>query len=146
MLTALQSDSVNLSAAAPGALRTFFRIVADWQLSAQDTRVLLGNPPESTFYKWKSGQVGQIGRDVLERISYVLGIYKALQILLPNPTSADGWIKRPNCPAKLADEACEASSLSARRTNSAARAGSALATSVACCRHSIACAGGATCG
>ena len=96
MLAALQSDSVNLSAAAPGALRTFFRIVADWQLSAQDTRVLLGNPPESTFYKWKSGQVGQIGRDVLERISYVLGIYKALQILLPNATSADGWIKRPN--------------------------------------------------
>ena len=96
MLAALQSESVNLSAAAPGALRTFFRIVADWQLSAQDARVLLGNPPESTFYKWKSGQVGQIGRDVLERISYVLGIYKALQILLPNATSADGWIKRPN--------------------------------------------------
>ena len=96
MLAALQSESVNLSAAAPGALRTFFRIVADWQLSAQDARVLLGNPPESTFYKWKSGQVGQIGRDVLERISYVLGIYKALQILLPNSSSADGWIKRPN--------------------------------------------------
>ena len=96
MLAALQSDSVNLSAAAPGALRTFFRIVADWQLSAQNARVLLGNPPESTFYKWKSGQVGQIGRDVLERISYVLGIYKALQILLPNSSSADGWTKRPN--------------------------------------------------
>ena len=96
MLAALQSESVNLSAAAPGALRTFFRIIADWQLSAQDARVLLGNPPESTFYKWKSGQVGQIGRDVLERISYVLGIYKALQILLPNSSSADGWIKRPN--------------------------------------------------
>ena len=96
MLAALQSESVNLSAAAPGALRTFFRIVADWQLSAQDARVLLGNPPESTFYKWKSGQVGQIGRDVLERISYVLGMYKALQIRLPNSSSADGWIKRPN--------------------------------------------------
>ncbi len=96
MLTLPQPQNVDLSAAAPGALRTFFRIVADWQLSAQDTRVLLGSPPESTFYKWKSGQVGQIGRDVLERVSYVLGIYKALQILLPNPASADGWIKRPN--------------------------------------------------
>lgn len=96
MLTVAQPQSTDLSAVAPGALRTFFRIVADWKLSAQDTRVLLGNPPESTFYKWKSGQVGQIGRDVIERISYVLGIYKALQILLPNPTSADGWIKRPN--------------------------------------------------
>ena len=95
MLAALQSESVNLSAAAPGALRTFFRIVADWQLSAQDTRVLLGNPPESTFYKWKSGQVGQIGRDVIERISYVLGIYKALPRLQDDKESfLAGYTKR----------------------------------------------------
>jgi len=26
----------------------------------------------------------------------VFGIYKALQELLPNPTRADAWIKRPN--------------------------------------------------
>lgn len=96
MSTVAQPQTLDLTAAAPAALRTFFRIVADWQLSAQDTRALLGSPPESTFYKWKSGQVGQVGRDVLERVSYVLGIYKALQILLPNPSSADGWIKRSN--------------------------------------------------
>ena len=96
MLTAQQPQALDLSAVAPGALRTFFRIAADWQLSAQDTRTLLGSPPESTFYKWKAGQAGQIGRDVLERVSYVLGIYKALHTLLPNTASADGWIKRPN--------------------------------------------------
>ncbi len=96
MLTLVQPQTVDLSTAAPGALRTFFRIVADWKLSAQDTRLLLGSPPESTFYKWKSGQVGQVGRDVIERVSYVLGIYKALHTLLPNPSAADGWITRPN--------------------------------------------------
>lgn len=33
---------------------------------------------------------------MLERISYVLGIYKALQILFPDPVRADAWIKRAN--------------------------------------------------
>ena len=32
-----------------------------------------------------------LGRDVLERVSYVLGIYKALQILFPDPGQADAW-------------------------------------------------------
>jgi hypothetical protein len=33
---------------------------------------------------------------VLERISYVLGIYKALQILLPDPARADAWVRASN--------------------------------------------------
>lgn len=53
-------------------------------------------PPESTYYKWKSGKVGAVSQDLLERVSYVLGIYKALQILLPRAEQADGWVKRPN--------------------------------------------------
>jgi len=36
--------------------------------------VLLGHPPESTFFKWKKDEEGSLSRDVLERISYVLGI------------------------------------------------------------------------
>ena len=32
----------------------------------------------------------------LERISYILGIYKALQLLLPDTRAADEWIRRPN--------------------------------------------------
>ena len=35
-------------------------------------------------------------QDTLERISYVLGIYRALQILLPDPERADVWVRRPN--------------------------------------------------
>lgn len=81
---------------APAALRTFFRIADAWGLGAQEARVLLGSPPESTFYKWKSGKVGQVSRDVLERVSYVLGIYRALQILLPEAEAADGWMRRQN--------------------------------------------------
>ena len=81
---------------APAALRTFFRIAAAWGLTQQEARTLLGSPPESTYYKWKGGQVRTVPRDLLERVSYILGIYKALQILLPEISAADGWVRRPN--------------------------------------------------
>ena len=81
---------------APAALRTFFRIASAWELTQAEARALLGDPPESTYYKWKSGRVGSVPGDLLERISYVLGIYKALQILLPDPAAADAWVRRPN--------------------------------------------------
>jgi hypothetical protein len=78
------------------ALRTFFRIAEAWSLSSDDARVLLGAPSRSTFFMWKKSGEGQLGRDTLERISYVLGIYKALQILLPDPAAADAWVRKPN--------------------------------------------------
>jgi hypothetical protein len=78
-------------------LRAFFNIARDWNLSADEQIVLLGSPGRSTFFKWKaSPQTARLGRDTLERLSLLLGIYKALQILLPQPNAADSWIKRPN--------------------------------------------------
>ena len=78
------------------ALRAFFAIADAWGLRAGEARRLLGDPPESTFYKWKKQRDGTPGRDVLERISHVLGIFKSLQILFPDPTRADAWIRRAN--------------------------------------------------
>jgi len=78
-------------------LRAFFNIANDWGLSANEQIVLLGSPARSTYFKWKSAPAtAKLPRDTLERLSYILGIYKALQILLPNPQSADSWIKKPN--------------------------------------------------
>ena len=78
------------------ALRTFFRVAEAWQLSTDEARTLLGDPPRSTFFAWKKSGAGPLARDTLERISYVLGIYKALQILLPEPVAADAWVRKPN--------------------------------------------------
>jgi hypothetical protein len=78
------------------ALRAFFNIAAAWNLSTAQQRKLLGDPPSSTFFKWKRELGASLPRDVLERISYVLGIYKALQILIPDATRADAWISTPN--------------------------------------------------
>ncbi len=78
------------------ALRTFFRIAGLWKLSVEEQMTLLGLTTRSTFFNWQKKPEVSLPRDTLERISYVLGIYKALQILLPSDQAADGWIRRPN--------------------------------------------------
>ena len=82
---------------ASAALQGFFNLSERWGLTATQERTLLGSPPESTFFKWKSERSARrLGRDVLDRISYLLGIYKSLNILLPSPRSADEWVRKPN--------------------------------------------------
>lgn len=78
------------------ALKAFFNICELWQLKDKQALILLGSPSERTFYKWKANHNGSLGHDHLERISYILGIYKALQILFPKAESADAWVKKPN--------------------------------------------------
>jgi hypothetical protein len=78
------------------ALRAFFGLADAWKLRIADQRKLLGDPAESTFYKWKRERDGAPGRDVIERISYLLGIWKSLQILFPDPAQADAWLRKPN--------------------------------------------------
>ena len=82
---------------ASAALQAFFNLAERWDLSAVEQRILLGSPADSTFYKWKAERsAGRLSRDALERISYLLGIYKALNILLPSTRAADEWIHKPN--------------------------------------------------
>ena len=78
------------------ALRTFFRIAELWSLSVEDQMTLLGLSARSTFFKWRKAPNVVLPKDTLERISYIVGIYKALQILLPDEKTADEWVKRPN--------------------------------------------------
>ncbi|SAK92475.1 hypothetical protein AWB79_06818 [Caballeronia hypogeia] len=87
-------DSSDLSAA---GLRAFLKIAEAWELSAEEQITLLGSPGRSTYFKWKNApESARLARDTLERLSLILGIYKALQILLPDPKAADTWIRRPN--------------------------------------------------
>ena len=78
------------------ALRTFFRIADLWSLSVDEQMTLLGLMARSTFFKWKKDPNTVLPKDTLERISYILGVYKALQILLPDERAADEWVRRPN--------------------------------------------------
>ncbi len=78
------------------AVRTFFRIAKLWNLSVEEQMILLGLTARSTFFKWKKDPDTVLPKDTLERISYILGVYKALQILLPDEEAADEWVRRPN--------------------------------------------------
>lgn len=87
-------DAQRLAAA---GLRAFERIAAAWGLSVDEQLCLLGQPPRSTFFAWrKQPDKAALSRDVLERLSNLLGIYKSLQILLPDPVAADAWVRKPN--------------------------------------------------
>ena len=78
------------------ALRTFFKIAERWNLNVEDQMTLLGITARSTYFKWKGEMDGRLTLDTLERISYVFGIFKALNILLPEEEAADAWINKPN--------------------------------------------------
>ncbi len=94
--TAQPAASIDRKGLSGPALRTFFKIAEFWDLSVDKQMTLLGVTARSTFFKWKKGPNTVLPRDTLERISYIVGIYKALQILLPDEQAADEWVKRAN--------------------------------------------------
>jgi len=81
--------------AAAAALRTFWRLAEAWQLGVGEQMTLLG-VGRSALYQWRQGKVGPLDRHVLERLSYLFGIYAALQLLLPDPERAAEWVRKPN--------------------------------------------------
>lgn len=78
------------------ALRSFFGIAEAWALSEEEQVILLGQPQPSSLHAWRSGQVETVSRDTVERISYLLGIFKAINTLLPEASRADAWLRRPS--------------------------------------------------
>jgi hypothetical protein len=97
-MSALESEVLaqNPSKTAQVALKVFFNIMNEWNVKNQDQITLLGKPGSTTFYNWKKGQASSLSVDTMERISYIIGIYKALGILFPTREQADAWIKKPN--------------------------------------------------
>ena len=94
MATASPAKDPNRKDLTGPALRTFFRIADAWGLKEQEQMRLLGLDSRSTLQSWKRGAVAAIPKDALERISYVMGIYKGLKVLLPK--SANDWVRKPN--------------------------------------------------
>lgn len=82
---------------ASAALQSFFNITEHWGLSREQQRSVLGSPNKTVFTQWSITKTAKnLNDDVLTRISFILGIYKALHSLFTDSTAADGWIKRPN--------------------------------------------------
>lgn len=79
----------------PVGMDAFLRLAELWELSTEDQIQLLGSPGRSTFFKWKKDG-GNLPKDTNERISHLLAIFKALEIVLPDHQAADGWVHRSN--------------------------------------------------
>lgn len=79
----------------PAALKAFFNIMARWKLRDEDARALLGGVSNGPFYEMKRNPDRTLDTDRLTRISYLVGIFKALGIL-HSEALADAWVRQPN--------------------------------------------------
>lgn len=82
-------------------IRAVLNIGRLWNLTDADLSVLLGGVGVSSVRRWRrslgNGALRvDVRRDLQDRLSLILGIYKALQILFPDPVQSDGWIRRPS--------------------------------------------------
>jgi len=85
-------------------MRTFLAIADEWQLTVPARRILLGELPESTYHKWKLGDVGTPSRDQLERLSLLLGIYKAIRLLFSDDATGIRWLRAVNAAPDFASQ------------------------------------------
>jgi len=95
------SPVVDLSAKAererlsPSAIKAFLNIMAAWGVRDEDARALLGGTSNGRFYTMKKSPRRSLDADTLTRISCLVGIFKALNILYSKEL-ADAWVLRPN--------------------------------------------------
>lgn len=91
------APAVSAQRMSAAGLRAFARIAQAWGLNVDEQLALLGQPPRSTYFAWRRHpEKAALPRDTLERLSNLLGIYKSLEILLPDPAAADAWVRQPN--------------------------------------------------
>jgi len=88
------SRKENRTRLSPAAIKGLLRIATHWKLRDDDTRSLLGGMSSGSFYTLKN-RAKTLDEDQLTRISLLIGIYKALNILYGQKL-ADAWITQPN--------------------------------------------------
>lgn len=82
------------------AVKLFFGIAEEWNLTDDQRCTLAGLGTRTTLHNWRqklaAGDPIKLGKDTLERLSYVAGIYKAIQLLFSDPAQWKHWVRKPN--------------------------------------------------
>ena len=88
----------------PAARKAFFKIAAAWEIRDEEAKQLLGGISNGAFYQMKAGEMKTpLDQDRLIRVSLLVGIFKALNILYSQKL-ADSWISLPNTNPMFAGE------------------------------------------
>ena len=77
------------------ALKALFNIVDRWNIPPEDARRLLGGISHGAYYQLRQNPSRTLEQDRLMRISYLIGIFKSLNILY-SQRLADQWMQLPN--------------------------------------------------
>jgi hypothetical protein len=82
------------------AVKLFFGISEEWSLTDEQRCTLAGLGTRTTLHNWKlklrTNEPIKLSPDTLERLSYLAGIYKGVQILFSDPMQWKNWVKKPN--------------------------------------------------
>ncbi len=89
------TDKAQRERLSPSALKAFFNIAERWSIRDEDARVLLGGLSNGPYYSWRKDPERTLDTDMLTRISYLIGIFKALNVLYGEKL-ADEWVRLPN--------------------------------------------------
>lgn len=89
------ADPATRARLSPAAIVAFFSIVDKWQLRNEDAMTMLGGISHGRYFELKRHRKGLLSQDELTRISLLIGIFKALNILF-GQRLANQWTSRPN--------------------------------------------------
>ncbi|HCA02647.1 hypothetical protein ACTXPD_18595 [Vreelandella alkaliphila] len=97
-----QHDGPTLTSAhGTAGLRWLFDRRERWGLTMDDLGTLLGGVSRRTLTGWQAkvnnGETVEVSRDMMDRISLLLGIHKALSLITPagHESMANEWFQKP---------------------------------------------------
>jgi uncharacterized protein (DUF2384 family) len=96
------ADAATRARLSPPAITAFFAIMEKWQLRNEDAMALLGGASHGRYFELKKNRKGILSQDELTRISLLIGIFKALNILF-SQRLANQWTSLPNSNPMFSD-------------------------------------------
>ena len=80
---------------AAAMFRAVLNLFGHWTITDEQAAILVDLPIRS-YRRWKAGEIGRIDRDGKARLSNLMGIHKAMRIIMTEPQRAYAWVKSPN--------------------------------------------------
>ena len=104
MLSLVQTEPIPRGAAITGysndsvhaMQRAVIALFSHWGVTDDQAAVLLGGLSVKTFRRWKKREYGNVGRDLADRMSMLLGIHKALRVIYSDTDRGYRWATAPS--------------------------------------------------